>query len=33
MNKFDKPYIFHEITLKEDELKFLTLDYDKKTQE
>jgi hypothetical protein len=29
---FDEPYIFLEITLKASELKFLTLDYDKKTQ-
>jgi hypothetical protein len=28
----DEPYIFHEITLKASELKFLTLDYDEKTQ-
>jgi hypothetical protein len=29
---FDEPYIFHEITLKASELKFLTLDYDEETQ-
>jgi hypothetical protein len=29
---FDEPYIFHEITLKASELKFLTLDYDEKTR-
>lgn len=28
---FDEPYIFHEITLKASELKFLTLEYLKKT--
>nr|WP_315167769.1 hypothetical protein [uncultured Flavobacterium sp.] len=28
----DEPYIFQEITLKASELKFLTLDYDEKTQ-
>ncbi|TRX01370.1 hypothetical protein [Flavobacterium gawalongense] len=29
---FDEPFIFHEITLKASELKFLTLDYDEETQ-
>jgi hypothetical protein len=29
---FDEPYIFHEITLKASELKFLTLDYHEETQ-
>ena len=29
---FDEPYIFQEITLKASELKFITLDHDKKTQ-
>ena len=29
---FDKPYIFHEITLKASKLKFLILNYDEKTQ-
>ncbi|TRW99013.1 hypothetical protein [Flavobacterium gawalongense] len=28
---FDDPYIFHEITLKASELKFLTLDYHEET--
>jgi hypothetical protein len=32
INGLDKPYIFQEITLKASELKFLALDYDKKTQ-
>lgn len=32
INGFDEPYIFQEITLKASELKFLTLDYDEKTQ-
>ena len=31
INGLDEPYIFHEITLKASELKFLTLDYDEKT--
>ena len=29
---FDEPYIFHEITLKASELKFLTLEYYEETQ-
>ena len=31
MNGLDEPYIFHEITLKASELKFLTLEYYKKS--
>nr|WP_314896936.1 hypothetical protein [uncultured Flavobacterium sp.] len=30
IDQFDEPYIFHGITLKASELKFLTLDYHEK---
>ncbi|MFV8377002.1 hypothetical protein [Flavobacterium sp. LB1P71] len=32
INGLDEPYIFHEITLKASELKFLTLDYHEENQ-